>query len=134
LDIFLVKMMGADALMPPFARSAATPAGRPCGGFNYRFILETTNFLTVCLFIIPKKENINTGGQGAHPLGCLPLWGREGVTLANIFCQQKVEYSIPNSTATSSKSGDFISFRLLFLIWAIRSLSARISIGGRRNF
>jgi len=21
------------------------------------------------------------GGQGALPLGCLPLWGREGVTL-----------------------------------------------------
>jgi hypothetical protein len=26
---------------------------------------------------IPKK-----GVKGVHPLGCLPLWGREGVTLA----------------------------------------------------
>jgi hypothetical protein len=23
------------------------------------------------------------GGQGGAPLGCLPLWGREGVTLVN---------------------------------------------------
>jgi hypothetical protein len=28
-------------------------------------------------------KKIGTGGQRGHaPLGCLPLWGREGVTLA----------------------------------------------------
>jgi hypothetical protein len=26
---------------------------------------------------------IFTGVKGAHPLGCLPVWGREGVTLVN---------------------------------------------------
>ncbi len=29
------------------------------------------------------KSLIYIGVKGAHPLGCLPLWGREGVTLAN---------------------------------------------------
>ena len=30
------------------------------------------------------KKIIQNRGSGGHaPLGCLPLWGREGVTLAN---------------------------------------------------
>jgi hypothetical protein len=29
------------------------------------------------------KSLIYVGVKGAHPLGCLPLWGREGVTLVN---------------------------------------------------
>jgi hypothetical protein len=28
-----------------------------------------------------KKNLPNPGVKGKHPLGCLPLWGREGVTL-----------------------------------------------------
>ena len=27
------------------------------------------------------KNNFDTGVRGMHPLGCFPLWGREGVTL-----------------------------------------------------
>jgi len=30
------------------------------------------------------KRQMERGGQGALPLGCLPLWGREGVTLTPI--------------------------------------------------
>ncbi len=30
-----------------------------------------------------KKLIQNRGSRGHAPLGCLPLWGREGVTLAN---------------------------------------------------
>ena len=29
-----------------------------------------------------EKNGTALGGQGASPLGCLPHWGREGVTLA----------------------------------------------------
>jgi hypothetical protein len=33
--------------------------------------------------LTPSRKNcLNPKGvKGAHPLGCLPLWGREGVTL-----------------------------------------------------
>ena len=30
-----------------------------------------------------ERVNFTRGSRGPHPLGCLPLWGREGVTLIN---------------------------------------------------
>jgi hypothetical protein len=34
--------------------------------------------------ILFEYFNCYTGVKGAHPLGCLPLLGREGVTLVNL--------------------------------------------------
>jgi hypothetical protein len=39
---------------------------------------------------ITKSPERKGGVKGAHPLGCLPLWGREGVTLLTPTAYRKV--------------------------------------------
>jgi len=51
--------------LPPLGATAADRSG-----FSIR---KFGNFIKKC---------VNVGGQGVLPLGCLPLWGRVGVTLA----------------------------------------------------
>jgi hypothetical protein len=46
------------------------------------------------------NEKIAKGGKGVLPLGCLPLWGREGVTLTTNIKQKARNRDILNFHAT----------------------------------
>jgi hypothetical protein len=52
---------------------------------NYNFPVNT-GALTFPMAIVTKKltKNIKNGDRGVHPLRCLPLMGREGVTLITL--------------------------------------------------
>jgi hypothetical protein len=40
---------------------------------------------------LERREKYKNGVKGIYPLGCLPLWGREGVTFVFFLSQQKYE-------------------------------------------
>ena len=44
---------------------------------------------------VKEKSNRSRGSRGLAPLGCLPLWGREGVTLAISTPAQKTRGDFP---------------------------------------
>ena len=41
---------------------------------------------------IAKEPDRMRGSRGLAPLGCLPLWGREGVTLANSTASKEIGF------------------------------------------
>ena len=63
--------VGADAPIPPNTMNAAAPDGAP----PRRFYNGKHTFGKVL------ENLVKMGVKGVLPLGCLPLWGREGVTL-----------------------------------------------------
>ena len=60
-----------------------------------------TAIISTCLPVLPISSTreklpgyrVFRGGQGVPPLGCLPLWGREGVTLTIITENTNLESS-----------------------------------------
>ncbi len=72
--------MGVETPIPPVVMNTAAPEGTPPRRINDYPKASFPRFLDA---IGPRGHFwfCEDGGQGEHPLGSLPLWGSEGVTL-----------------------------------------------------
>jgi hypothetical protein len=70
---------------------------------------------------VKEKSNRSWGSRGLAPLGCLPLWGREGVILAISMPAQKTR-------------GDFYRAVISFIGWfSLRVRESPVSFSFIRN-
>jgi hypothetical protein len=109
---FLIDFM---SLPTPFGgRSAASSGPRWTDGFKEGGSLRDCSHASVAMASPRSDHDVDMGAlhekgvKGVLPVGCLPLWGREGVTLAS------VKHETDNHKRISREPQFYKKFRLLF--------------------